>query len=147
MARLLNAYCVTSEGFEERRKWPACNETYRGGALPHKHRSFFAPGVLYRAPMFLATSFNRDVADDFTKRAAVGERVRWTFVFDPVKRCQHVNFIDIGVVKSEREFLFAPFSAFTVRSVSEENGMYLITVAAVHDNKSVPEDLPIAPWH
>ena len=50
----------------------------------------------------------------------------------------------------EEEYLFAPYSAFTVLSVSWNAG----TIAAPHeiellaavDNKAEREDLPLAPW-
>merc|ERR1711939_98255 len=40
-------------------RWPEGNQTFRGGGLPPLHRHFFVVGKMYRAPMFLATSFER----------------------------------------------------------------------------------------
>ena len=87
--------------------------------------------------------------------------VLWIFYFDdtlPVKkRCVHVNFIDRtdGTVHGEDEFLFTPFSVFTVRRVCWEDSpvvdMYterphIIEVDVAPDNKKQPSDLPLAPW-
>lgn len=147
MTRLLNAYCVTSAGFEMHRNWPANNRTFRGGGLPLRHRSFFAPGVQYRAPAFVATSFDRSTAKGFASQVSGDEQVLWTFHFDPQWQCLHVNFIDVGLANEEREFLFAPFSAFTVLSAGPgDDGVYQIELQVAHDNLSVPMNLPVAPW-
>ena len=41
------------------------NVTWRGTALPWKHLGFFTVGRQFRTNMFLATSFDRDVAERF----------------------------------------------------------------------------------
>ena len=74
-------------------RWPPDNRTYRGTALPQCHREFFTPGKQYRAPMCVATTFGRDVANDFMRRQA-GEPVLWSFRFHAELRCTHVNYID-----------------------------------------------------
>ena len=53
---------------------------------------------------------------------------------------------------AESEFLFAPYSAFTVVAAapSAPNGYldpHVITLAAAVDNRLEPEDLPLAPWY
>ncbi len=53
---------------------------------------------------------------------------------------------------AEAEFLFAPYSTFTVVSVepSASNSYFaphVITLAAAVDNHLEPEDLPLAPWY
>ena len=71
---------------------------------------------------------------------------------DPVRKCVHVNLVTKRVpgLPDEQEYLFAPYSAFTVLSARWNAG----TVAAPHeiellaavDNREAPEDLPLAPW-
>ena len=49
----------------------------------------------------------------------------------------------------EGEFLFAPYSVFTVRKVNwskDETDPHHITIAASLDNSLEPDDLPLAPW-
>ena len=77
----------------------------------------------------------------------------WTFRFDPTLRCNHVNFIDRndGTVRNEAEFLFAPYSAFTVVSATWSGSPHWtrpheVVLAVAPDNKDAPEDLPLAPW-
>ena len=53
---------------------------------------------------------------------------------------------------AESEFLFAPYSVFTVVSVeaSARNSYlapHVITLRAAVDNRLEPEDLPLAPWY
>ena len=81
------------------------------------------------------------------------EPVLWTFRFDPDLRCKHVNFIDRtdGTVRNEDEFLFTPYSAFTVVSVTwnpDPTWMrpHEIVLDVAADNQTMPENLPLAPW-
>ena len=62
----MNAFCVTRRLSTTSApvRLPADNMTYRGGGLPRMHRPFFSVGVEYRAPMFVATSFERRVSVD-----------------------------------------------------------------------------------
>ena len=137
IAHAINAHCVTRRTGGTPVRWPAANVTYRGGALPRTLRDFFVAGTQYRAPMFVATSFDQAVAVAFMTRLEPAsdeqspphqEPTLWTFHFDASlpesRRCVHVNFIDKndgslnGVEANEggeEEFLFTPYSAFTVR--------------------------------
>jgi len=111
---------------------------------------------------YLATSFSKNVAKDFARRAyhaAEGDHpaVMYTVLVDPdggknaAKRCMHVNLIKSSNLGNEREFLFAPYSVFTVVAM-ELSGTpnyltpHLVTVTAANDNLIEPEDLPLAPW-
>jgi hypothetical protein len=64
-----------------------------------------------------------------------------------------VNYVESSKFgDAEAEFLFAPYSAFTVVSVapSAQNSYlapHVITLAAAVDNRLEPEDLPLAPWY
>ena len=128
----INTFCVARRGGIPV-PWPSEHVLYRGGAMPRCFQSFFAVGKAYRAPMFIATSVEQDVSvDTFLMRlppAAASqsppfqEPVLWRFHLDgalpPNRRCVHVNFIDRtdGTVHGEDEFLFAPYSTFTVRAL------------------------------
>ena len=139
--------------------------------MPRCFQSFFAVGKAYRAPMFIATSVEQDVSvHTFLMRlppAAASqsppfqEPVLWRFHLDgalpPNRRCVHVNFIDRtdGTVHGEDEFLFAPYSTFTVRALEWSPqptvNAYLmrphyIDVNVASDNMLQPLDLPLAPW-
>ncbi len=55
-------------------------------------------------------------------------------------------------VDGEYEFLFAPFSVFTVVSVhvpvkpTTSNPIVIVLEAAI-DNRDEPDDLPLSPWN
>ena len=53
---------------------------------------------------------------------------------------------------AEAEFLFAPYSVFTVVSAAPTApntylAPHVITRGAAGDNRLEPEDLPLAPWY
>jgi hypothetical protein len=64
-----------------------------------------------------------------------------------------VNYVESSKFgDAEAEFLFAPYSTFTVVSVelSASNSYvtpHVITLEAAVDNRLEPEDLPLAPWY
>ena len=122
--------------------------------------------------MFLATSFNESTAllsflahrlepADESQSPPWQEPVLWTFHLDASlpenQRCVHVNYIDRtdNTVRDEDEFLFAPYSVFTVRSVSWEADPiandyvarpHRIELNVAPDNMREPLELPLAPW-
>jgi hypothetical protein len=62
LIRAINSLCVVRGARPERLvRLPPDGRCYRGGGLPDAHRAFFAPGVKYRVPGFLATSFHQPV--------------------------------------------------------------------------------------
>ena len=171
ITQAINAFCVTRRTGGAPVRFPPANRTFRGGALPRMHRTFFQPGTRYRAPMFIATSFNESVSiNTFLTRLDPAsaaqqppfqEPVLWTFHFDgslpEARRCVHVNFIDRtdGTVHGEDEFLFAPYSCFTVRAVHWDEAPIVdeydarphrIDVEVAPDNRGLPKNLPLAPW-
>jgi len=157
IGRALNMQCVSR--CNKHTKWPMSNKTYRGAAMPVCHRDFFTVGKTYRAPMYLATSADEDVSSDFMDR---DEPIMWTFHFDPVKKCKHVNYIDRndGSVSDESEFLFVPYSIFRVRKVTWVHNAKFDPSAQImryHEievdvapcnckGPMVQPDLPLAPW-
>jgi hypothetical protein len=170
IAHAINTFCVARRG-DIPIPWPSEHVLYRGGALPRCFQSFFAVGKAYRAPMFVATSADQHVSvHTFLMRlppAAASqsppfqEPVLWRFHLDgalpPNRRCVQVNFIDRtdGTVHDENEFLFAPYSTFTVRALEwspqpSVNALIMkphyIDVNVASDNLEQPLDLPLAPW-
>ena len=120
------------------------------------HRDFFVEGKKYRVPGFLATSFSDDVAKNHFMVSAESrgeEPTLWTVrldrrgATDPQHRCLHVNLLE----GDEQEFLFVPYSTFTVEAVQWSRRPTLakphhITIFAANDTRAAPEDLPVAPW-
>jgi hypothetical protein len=70
---------------------------------------------------------------------------------DPIRR--QANCVESSMFgQAEAEFLFAPYSVFTVSSValsaSRSHGdPHVITLAAAVDNRLEPTDLPLTPWY
>ena len=133
---------------------PPDDVCFRGGGFDNKHRSFFTTNQEFRQPAFLATSFSESVADGFIRRVPTQfDKVKWLIRIDPVHKCHHVNLVTKRVpgLPDEKEYLFAPYSAFTVTSVAWNAGTYAsphrIELLAAVDNKKVREDLRLAPWH
>merc|ERR1712070_365775 len=104
---------------------------------------------------FLATTPCQEVADEFLKFAQ--QPLLWVIHVDKKEKCWHVNymdesqFMDSEAIPSEKEFLFSPFSVFTVRAVHwQENATagvpHRIELDVHYDNKLAPETLPLAPW-
>ena len=134
--------------------------TFRGGELPPKHAEFYKSGQKYRVPGFLATSFSEDVAYRFLymKFAEGKTPVKWIVEVDSrgrdalQYRCKRVNFCENSDVPGEEEFLFAPYSVFTVISltappVPPDHDTVVVRVQAAVDKQKESEDLPLAPWY
>ena len=69
-------------------------------------------------------------------------------------RCKHVNLVEKTHIQGEEEFLFAPYSVFTVLSVTisasgKPNASHpiVIQLQAALDNREEPDDLPLSPWN
>ena len=79
-------------------------------------------------------------------------KVKWLVRIDEHKKCRHVNLVTKRVpgLPDEQEYLFAPYSVFTVISVTWRVGTtdtpHLIELLAAPDNKGPSEELPLAPW-
>ena len=138
--------------------FPALGCCYRGGTLPIEFHDFFSLGKKYRAPMFVATSHDKAVAEEFFRdqwKAGQHPAVLWRIQLHPrgqyerALRCQHVNLLNHS--QMEFEYLFAPYSVFTVRAVQWKEGTaqepHIIDIDAAIDNKNEPQNLPLAPWH
>eukprot|EP00729_Bicosta_minor_P005202 gene5202-26196_t len=148
-------------------KFPPSGLTYRGAILPTCHVAFYTVGKQYRIPGYLATSFAEKVAKSFSKRAwqaeknsASGEQpaIIWVVQVDPAgeddeeELCQNANYIANTLVPGEDEYLFVPYSAFTVTKVElsptpNYKKPHRIYIEAAGDSLLEPEDLPLAPWY
>ena len=86
----------------------------------------------------------------FLQRSTMAAKVLWIVRIDPVLKCVHVNLVTRSNVPGEQEYLFAPYSAFTVISSKWAAGTaadpHIIELSAAPDNKAAPEDLHLAPW-
>ncbi len=68
LVRAINALCVAGRKGEARAEFPPNGRTFRGTAFSNEHRQFFVPGMKYRAPGFVATSFDEITALGFAVR-------------------------------------------------------------------------------
>jgi hypothetical protein len=79
--------------------------------------------------------------------------VMWRIELDPDMRCNHVNLVTATHIPGEFEFLFSAYSAFKVVRVhwsatpQDKAHPHEITLRAEPDNRTVSEDVPIAPWN
>lgn len=138
-------------------KFPTKGRLYRGSAMPHEHLSFFnREGRKFRIPAFLATSTSKRVAKKFCARISGIDVCIWTIHLDergkkdPMYRCKHAALVDNTLVKGENEYLFAPYSVFTVTSLtvsSKAENPHKIKLEASIDNRKESESLPLAPWY
>jgi hypothetical protein len=149
LARGVNTMCVSVPPTPP---FPPNDVCFRGGGFDDQYRDFFVPRRHFRIPNYFATSFSQAVADGFLRRSPLPSKVRWAVHIDPVRHCVHVNLVTRRVpgLPDEKEYLFAPYSTFTVRTVQWKSGSdadpHVIELEAAVDNKAEPEDLPLAPW-
>jgi hypothetical protein len=142
--------------------YPPTGETWRGGGFRRQHRTFFERmvGKKYRVPGFLATSCNRAMAVAFAFRATRSHPshpcAMWRITFDPrgklhsEYRVKHMAFVSKTLVAGENEYLFVPYSVFTLVSVkwsAELIKPHEFTIRAAHDNKEEDESMPLTPWY
>jgi hypothetical protein len=161
VARCINKNIVSRRPVSDL-PWPQGSMCFRGGGLPDEHKAFFVPGRQYRYPGFLATSFNRATAQVFLTRAIYDQNqpgVMWIIHLDTrgqeqfEYRCKHVSYISASHFgRAEEEFLFVPYSPFTIQSVEwsddpkRAKSPHIVHLKAGIDSHDFPEDLPSAPW-
>ena len=142
--------------------FPRNGETWRGGGFRSQHRAFFEGmvGRKYRVPGFLATSAKRCIAAKFAFDAFDEDSshpcVIWHVTVDPrgkthpEYRVKHMAFVSKTLVEGEEEYLFAPYSVFTLVCTQWSDSLrkpHEFTVRAAHDNKIEDEKLPLTPWY
>jgi hypothetical protein len=151
--------------------FPPLGVSWRGGGFMDtpETRAFFVPGRKYRVPNYLATSFDKGVTTAFLGRVKfsgpVNALVLWKVQVnkdgktDNNFKCRHVNLVKAKTrslqqyeqqTRSEKEYLFAAFSPFTVTKVTwsqnSQSTPHLIEITAALDGTQEPEDLPLALW-
>ena len=139
--------------------YPPDGETWRGGGFREEHRAFFEvmKDKKYRVPAFLATSNNRSVAAGFVFKASKSHSCAiWCIKFDkrgkdhPEYRVRHMTFVSKTLVPDKEEYLFAPYSVFTLQEVkwsAKLSKPHEFTILAACDNKEEDENLPLTPWY
>src|SRR5690349_20629484 len=92
--------------------------------------------------MYLATSTNPLVMMNFAQRAQRKKKepmVHWIIHIDQKLKCDHVAFLQHGI-ESEKEFLFVPYSVFTVKEIEVSKDArfdpHVIHIYAEPDNKN-----------
>lgn len=138
-------------------KWPKNNLLYRGGAITIPLQAQFIEGKKYRCPFLLSTSLKRKIAEMFCNRAVQRkiDSVLYIFHLNEKEGCKCYNVANISSdsnVCSEQEFLFFPYSVFTVRSVEWKETTTVTTPHIIHLDVEVNSDqesefLPIVEWH
>ena len=150
LVRGINQLCVTRRAPSlVPIQWPA--EVYRGGSLPEEHVQFFKDRIdaKIRMKTFFATSTKKATAAKFISPCTLPWRVLWTVRFDPDYSCLNVNYLEtVTTIAGEHEFLFPPYSVFTIKKVERDDtrGMHTIEIEAAFDNKAEPLELEVAPW-
>mmetsp|Transcript_44646 Transcript_44646/g.78505 ORF Transcript_44646/g.78505 Transcript_44646/m.78505 type:complete len:1022 (+) Transcript_44646:94-3159(+) len=152
VCRLLNSTVVTHRRRDQENPWSHGHKTYRGLGMPSKHFDFFEIGKVYRAPMYLASSFDREVALSFMRsNSGAGNcPVIITIHFDADLGCSHAHYLEkVSACENEKEILMPPYSGFKVLKTNfNKNGMSEIELQAFHDNLlEILEHVELAPWH
>merc|ERR1711920_356329 len=139
--------------------YPKKGHTWRGGGFRKRVRPFFETmvGKKYRVPGFLATSSKRSIATKFAfDPTSTHPSAIWKIVFDPRGkdhpefRVYHTTFVSKTLIKGEHEYLFAPYSVFTLVSVEWSDNIrkpHEFVIKAAIDNQAEDENLPLAPWY
>lgn len=150
LIRGINRRCTENRG-GPMPEIPEC--TYRCGSMPPKHIEFFErqakSGEPFRFKPFFATSSSKQSAASFLARVEKPNLSAFWHVKYNECGCFHVNDFSVhSAYPDEKEFLFPPYSAFTVERVAKmaDPEGYRIELRAVLDNQKVAEDLPLAPW-
>jgi len=153
----INQLCVDRRKDPIKVQWPSDHTLYRGAGLPTTEQIHFTTiGKKYRCPMFLATSKNKITSMKvFCKRAQVERKeppILYVFHLDPQFGCVNVNYVDRTNVENEDEFLFVPYSVFTVKSIDwKPNPVWTdpheVHLIAAIDNSLEPQNLPLILWH
>ena len=112
-------------------------------------------GKQCRAPGFLVTSSDPAVASGFASADPEHPCASWRFEFDrrgetdAEYRVRHMAFVSKALIPTEEEYLFAPYSVFTLVSVkwSATRGPHKFILQPAIDNITEDESMPLAPWY
>jgi len=154
LVRGIDLLCVGTRDDVEKFAWPTNNKLYRGASLPTEKKEFFKEGRKYRCPMYLATTMKKSVSKQFCKRASNSgfPPVLYVIHLHPQYHSYNVSYVNHTNVISECEFLFTPYSVFTVQSVEwQQNPTWMIPhvihLESAVDNKVESKDIPLSTWH
>jgi len=152
--------------FLPNRGWSSDKDsTWRGGGMPKADLEWFLDlekrgCKKFRSKMFIASSFNRSIAEDFCERQYDGRKdptdpegsgkVLIKIEFEH-HNCCHVNYIDKSEFPREKEFLLPPYSAFELKQVNPSKDLdgraHMIVIKALPNNQDqavAPTNLPLA---
>jgi len=153
IVKALNLHCAGERRSKVRADGWDDHKCYRGSGFNMAYKFFFKNGVMFRTTGFIATSQDISVAKGFMKRVSAPlQPIQWTFHIDTENKCWHVNLMNHTMVPGELEFLFSPFSTFTVRAVHWAEGEvnwlnpHKIELAVHPDNQLASKTVPLAPW-
>jgi hypothetical protein len=154
IVRLMNLLIISNRGGASQVRWPENWKTFRGTGLPMEEVRSFVKGKQYRAAMFLATTVDKKVTEHFLDQISDNlVPVLFTFEIDQDHKCLHAMYLeDHTLVKGEREFLYTPYSTFTVENVYipekiDSSNPVQIALSVAPDNLIALEDLPTKVWH
>ncbi len=138
-------------------EWPKDNCLYRGAGISDINQGQFVKGKKYRCPSFLSASMCKKIGEMFYNRAIQRKIDPILFIFhlngSADVRCCNVNVVmDKSNTPSEKEFLFLPYSVFTVRSIDWKYPPSCVNPHTVHldvaiDSEQESQFLPLIMWH
>ena len=132
--------------------------TWRGGGMPRDDLQWYLDlqkrdCKKFRTKMFVASSFSREVADDFSQMRYDSKdkdgtgKVLFCFRFER-HNCLHVNYIDKTQYPQEKEFLLPPYTALELVKVDPSPDLdarpHRIEVKVMPDNQKEDFTLPLA---
>lgn len=128
---------------------------YRGSCMPRAILAWFRSKVRFRAPPYLPTTSDRATARKFAERAFQNtlqkdpgsDIVQVLWVITIPKSCANGDFASSGL--AEHEFLFVPYSVFTVANVRTLDAAFMEISLMANDNKDkvADEELPLSAWN
>jgi hypothetical protein len=139
--------------------WPKNWMSHRGTTMPREAVNFWTKDLMYRAPMYLATSCQESIAKQFMEWGMEDHPdtrvpVHFKFYINPIKKCDHVFYIEgLSQCEGEEELLYAPYSAFKVRETIIPDGKLthlnpiVIEIDVQPNNMNAREDVPNSTWH
>ncbi len=153
LARWVNELCIEPE-FPPGDPVPdgsARKQVYRGTGFDNGCREFFTKDRKYRVPAYLATSTSKDVAMNFMRNAKEPQRCMWYIQMSADRVMYNAALVRKSEFAHENEYLFTPYSVFTVEKVRWDAGTkerpHEIWVVAASDNRSESGDLGLARWY
>ena len=134
--------------------------SYRGAGMPIDKLEFYQGlvGKSFRVSGLLATSLSTTISYGFMNMARENglPAAIYIITYDPRGKddvrytCKHVNYVNASNVSGEAEYLFAPYSPFTVKEVRKGTGSlqnpHEVYLEAGLDSLDFDEELPVTPW-